>query len=85
MFVSFSAPIPAGAKLYYGWGSGRLEAADGSGQGHAVYDNVGLPIWGDAHGLAIDGAGAVAAIPATGSITVGAAGGSYTATVAAEK
>ncbi|TDH61905.1 hypothetical protein E2C06_14260 [Dankookia rubra] len=86
MYVSFNGVIPAGAKLYYGWGYGRLEAANGTGQGHAVYDNAGLPIWVDAHGLAVGGGAAVAAAPVTGgaSVSVGATGGSYIATAAAE-
>lgn len=86
MFVSFNGLIPAGGKLYYGWGNGRLEAADGSGQGHAVYDNGGMPIWVDAHGLAIGAAAAVnqPSVSTGSSTAVGAAGGSYTATAAAE-
>ena len=85
MFVSFNGLIPAGAKLYYGWGYGRLAATDGSGQGHAVYDNAGLPIWVDSHGLAVGGAAVAAASVSTGgSVTVGAEGGSYAATAAAE-
>ncbi|MFZ4406527.1 MAG: hypothetical protein ACOYOH_04260 [Paracraurococcus sp.] len=81
LFVSFNGLIPAGAKLYYGYGYGRLEALDGSGQGHAVYDNVGLPIWVDAHGLAI-GTASVAgpAVDTGGSVKVGAAGGTFTGT-----
>jgi hypothetical protein len=86
MYVSFNGLIPAGAKLFYGWGYGRLEATNGSGQGHAVYDNAGVPIWVDAHGLAVSGAAAVAPplVTAGGTTTVGAAGGSYAATAAAE-
>jgi hypothetical protein len=86
MFVSFNGLIPGGAKLYYGYGIGRLAAADGSGRDHAVYDNAGLPIWVDAHGLAIGGSAAVAepVVATGGSTTIGAEGGSYTATAAAE-
>ncbi|MFC7476907.1 hypothetical protein ACFQS7_21245 [Dankookia sp. GCM10030260] len=86
MFVSFNGLIPAGGKLFYGWGNGRLEARDGTGQGHAVYDNASLPIWVDAHGLAIGATAAVAAasVTAGGSTAVGAAGGSFAATAAVE-
>lgn len=85
MYVSFNGPIPAGGRLYYGYGVGRLAAADGSGEGHAVYDNAGLPIWVDAHGLAIGGAAvAQPTVPSGSSVLVGAAGGSSVATAAAE-
>jgi hypothetical protein len=53
--LDFAAPLPADARLFYGHGNGRLAGADRSGQGHAVYDDQGMPIWVDAHGLAADG------------------------------
>ncbi|WP_431270123.1 hypothetical protein [Dankookia sp. P2] len=86
MYVSFNGLIPAGAKLFYGWGNGRLEASNGSGQGHAVYDNAGMPIWVDAHGLAVGGGAAIAAASVTSgaNVSVDAAGGNYAASAAAE-
>jgi hypothetical protein len=57
LLVSFDGALPAGGELFYGWGYGRLAAPDGSGRGHAVYDDQGVPIWVQADGLAI-GAGA---------------------------
>ena len=41
LLLTFGAPLPAGSTLYYGHGYGRLEAADGTGRGHAVYDDDG--------------------------------------------
>lgn len=86
MYVSFNGLIPAGGKLYYGYGYGRLAAADGSGEGHAVYDDAGLPIWVDAHGLTIGTPNAVTNPPVStgGSVLVGAAGGSFVATAGAD-
>ena len=55
LLVDFAAPLPGDARLYYGYGNGRLAGADGSGQGHAVYDDQGMPIWVDAQGLLADG------------------------------
>ncbi|MCB4822826.1 hypothetical protein [Roseicella aerolata] len=86
LYVRFDGPIPAGGKLYYGHGVGRLAAADGSGAGHAVYDNHFLPMWVPASGLGILGPQAMA-LPeaAVGSVLqVGAEGGTWTGTAAAE-
>jgi hypothetical protein len=55
LLLDFAAPLPADARLYYGYGYGRLAGGDGSGEGHAVYDDHGMPIWVDAHGLLADG------------------------------
>jgi hypothetical protein len=52
--VHFNNGIPANGLLYYGYGVGRLAGADGSGHGHAVYDDQGLPIWASATGVAVD-------------------------------
>ena len=60
LLLTFGSAIPAGAKLYYGYGYGRLGGADGSGHGNAVYDDDGMPIWVDAHGLAVNGVAAAA-------------------------
>ncbi|MBC4016380.1 hypothetical protein [Siccirubricoccus deserti] len=61
LVLDFAEALPAGGRLYYGWGNGRLAGADDSGRGNAVYDEHGMPIWVAAHGLAVGGLGAAAA------------------------
>lgn len=59
--VVFAGALPpAGGVLFYGWGYGRLAADGGPGQGNAVTDLAGLPIWTPANGVAI---GAPPAVP----------------------
>jgi hypothetical protein len=58
LLVVFDGPLPAGGRLYYAAGYGRLAGPDGSGHGHAVYDNGDLPIWVQAIGLPIGGTAA---------------------------
>ena len=53
VLVTFDKPLPADGEVFYGWGYGRLAGPDGSGQGHALYDDQGMPIWVQADGLAI--------------------------------
>ena len=55
LLVTFDGPVAGDGTLYYGYGYGRLEGAGGEGEGNAVYDNNGLPIWVPATGLAIGG------------------------------
>jgi hypothetical protein len=55
LLLTFGSPLPANAKLYYGYGYGRLDGDNGAGQGNAVYDNAGMPIWVAARGLAVNG------------------------------
>jgi hypothetical protein len=55
LLLTFGFPLPADAKLYYGYGYGRLAGSDGAGQGNAIYDNAGMPIWVGARGLAVNG------------------------------
>ncbi len=52
--LHFATALPADARLFYSYGSGRL-ATDGDqpGQGNAVYDSAGLPAWIAATGVAI--------------------------------
>jgi hypothetical protein len=62
--LSFPVPIPSGktARLYYGWGSGRIAAerplgvsrTRAPGRHAAVYDTNGLPVFVPASGVAID-------------------------------
>ena len=55
LLLDFAKPLAADARLFYGHGYGRLAGAEGGGRGNAVYDEQGMPIWVDAHGLAADG------------------------------
>lgn len=52
--VTFAGPLPAaGGVLHYGWGYGRLAEGNGPGQGNAVTDAAGLPIWTPSGGITI--------------------------------
>lgn len=51
--VSFDAPLPEVGALHYGRGYGRLAEGNAPGQGNAVLDQSGLPIWTPAEGVAI--------------------------------
>ncbi len=63
LVLTFSSTIPttSKARLYYGWGTGRIFAlsappplnttTEGPGQGSAVYDQAGLPAWTPAGGV----------------------------------
>lgn len=53
LVVSFGQALPAGAVLDYAYGIGKLWGASGTGQGHAVMDSSGLPVWTAAQGVAI--------------------------------
>ena len=64
LLVTFDGPVGAGDRLHYGYGYGRLSGADGGGQGNAVYDDQGLPIWVPARGLEIGAAGTAMPAPA---------------------
>lgn len=65
LLLTFPGAVPEGALLHYGLGYGRLAAADGSGAGHAVYDDAGMPAWTAADGIAI---GPAAPLPATAGL-----------------
>lgn len=55
--VVFAGPLPeAGGVLVYGWGYGRLAAEGAPGQGNAITDLAGLPIWTPATGVVIGAA-----------------------------
>jgi Ca2+-binding RTX toxin-like protein len=58
VLLTFSNPVPtdATASLYYTYGYGRLAIGNVAGQGNAIYDSQGLPIWGPATGVPIAGA-----------------------------
>ena len=53
LLLRFDAPVPAGAVLDYAWGIGRLAGADGTGAGHALTDEAGLPVWTPAIGVPV--------------------------------
>ncbi len=55
LLLTFEGVVPAGGKLFYGYGYGRLASGDGPGQGNAVYDEQGMPAWVGASGLAVTG------------------------------
>ncbi len=63
LVVTFDQPVPVDGILHYSYGYGRLAGPDGSGHGHAVYDDQGLPIWTAPEGVDIGGAAAVPAQP----------------------
>ena len=72
LLLTFGDAIPAGGKLFYGYGYGRLAEGNTPGQGNAVYDDQGMPAWVEAGGLAVSG-GAVVVGPTyePASVTVG--------------
>lgn len=51
LLLQFAAPLPQDGVLQFGYGYGRLAAGNASGQGNAVYDVGGLPIWTPAEGV----------------------------------
>ena len=53
LLVDFAGAIPPFSALFYGHGSGRLGGESGGGQGNAIYDNQGMPLWVSASGLGI--------------------------------
>jgi len=69
VLLGFAADLPAGGRLFYGYGKGRLTGADGTAQGNALYDTQNLPAHAPAVGLLI---GAAPAEP--GVVQAGGAG-----------
>jgi Ca2+-binding RTX toxin-like protein len=65
--LDFAAAVPAGARLHFGWGNARTAIGNAPGQGNALYDTAGFPVWTEAVGAAIGGPGSLAAslLPAT--------------------
>ena len=45
--------MPADGLLFYGYGHDRIAGFDQPGEGHAVYDDQGLPVWTPATGVAV--------------------------------
>ena len=54
LVLHFPSAIPTDGYLYYGHGYGRLAAADQPGQGNAIYDLSGPPIWAPAVGVKVN-------------------------------
>ena len=53
LLVSFADAVPAGARLDYAWGIGRVAEPGGPGEGNALTDISGLPVWTPAEGVAV--------------------------------
>jgi Ca2+-binding RTX toxin-like protein len=51
--LTFAEPLAAGQTLFYGWGNARAAIGNAPGQGNAIYDDAGLPVWVDPRGLAL--------------------------------
>ena len=51
--VSFSKPLSAGWRVYYGYGVGRIAYQGGPGRGAALYDSAGIPMTVPSTGLAL--------------------------------
>lgn len=77
--VHFNGPVPASGAVYYGYGYGRLGGLNQPGQGNAIYDASGLPVWTPAIGVAVAGAPAPVAVPAA-ALLVDAGGAGAPAT-----
>ena len=56
LVVGFGVDLPAGARLYYGYGDSHLLGATGSASGNAIYDDQGMPLRSPAVGLVIGAA-----------------------------
>jgi hypothetical protein len=69
LVLSFGADLPATGTLHYGYGIGHLAGQDGGGQGNAIYDSQGIPLWVPAAGLELGGDA-----PVPGQRQVGTAG-----------
>ncbi|MCJ2112006.1 Ig-like domain-containing protein [Methylobacterium sp. E-025] len=53
LLLTFDTAVPAGERLFYSWGSLRLQQNNGPGNGNAIYDNNALPLSVDPHGMPI--------------------------------
>ena len=49
----FSIPLPADARIHYGYGHGRISAENGTGAGAAIYDQNGEPMSAPIEGLPV--------------------------------
>lgn len=63
LVVHFPTAVPTDGYLFYGYGYGRLAVADQPGQGNAIYDQAGLPVWAPATGVKVVAPALAAAAP----------------------
>jgi hypothetical protein len=61
--IRFSARLPPGCVLTYGWAKGRLAAPGAPGHNGAIYDRAGIPLSLPAGGIALTTASGGAARP----------------------
>jgi hypothetical protein len=54
ILLTFNNNININDRLFYTWGSLRLDENNGTGNGNAIYDNNGMPLSVSALGLAVD-------------------------------
>ncbi len=52
--IHFASTLPSDGVVFYGYGYGRLAAYNQPGQGNAIYDQTGMPIWTPTQGVRID-------------------------------
>ncbi|WP_236038338.1 hypothetical protein, partial [Belnapia arida] len=52
--IHFASTLPSDGVVFYGYGYGRLAAYNQPGQGNAIYDQAGMPIWTPTQGVRID-------------------------------
>ncbi len=55
LVLAFGGPLPEPATLYYGYGHGRIDLADGPGRGAAIEDQRGLGLTSPYAGLPLTG------------------------------
>ncbi|MBX6747616.1 MAG: hypothetical protein IRY87_36760, partial [Acetobacteraceae bacterium] len=68
LLVTFDHAVSAGDTLFYGYGYGRISGPDGTGAGHAVYDDQGMPVWTAPEGVAVGGPAAQPGLVPTASV-----------------
>ena len=74
--LTFGTAVPANGLVFYGYGYGKVwSPADGSGLGHGIYDDHGMPVWTVATGVQL---GAPAQVIAGLDGSVAPAGGATT-------
>ncbi len=72
--LTFTDPVPANGLVFYGYGYGKVwSQVDGTGIGHGIYDEHGMPLWTVATGVQIGAPAQV--IPALDTTPAGPANG----------
>ncbi|MBX6747704.1 MAG: hypothetical protein IRY87_37200, partial [Acetobacteraceae bacterium] len=69
--VHFSGTVPAGGLLFYGYGYGRLAQYNQPGEGNAIYDADGLPIWTAAQGVPVTDGTVITGTPGDDRLAAG--------------